>query len=88
MLNLLQELAGDLPRDRGRLIALLDEYLGWSRDDQAAFAVGVRLGVFRQLADYGDDARRAALDERLDGYEQPGADELLRAASALRSRYI
>jgi hypothetical protein len=88
MLNLLQELEGRLPRDRARLIALLDEYLGWPRDDQAAFAIGVRLGVFRRLADYGDAARRRALDERFDGYEQPGADELLQAASALRSRYI
>ena len=88
MLNLLQELEGSLPRDRGRLIALLDEYLGWPREDQAAFAVGVRLGVFHRLADYDDAGRRRALDERFEGYEQPGADELLQAASALRSRYI
>ena len=88
MLNLLQELEGSLPRDRERLIALLDDYLGWPRDDQAAFAVGVRLGVFRTLADYGDAGRLQALAARFDGYEQPGADELLQAASALRSRYI
>ena len=62
MLNLLQELEGSLPRDRERLIALLDDYLGWPRDDQARFAVGVRLGVFRRLADYADEARRRALD--------------------------
>jgi hypothetical protein len=88
MLNLLQELEGTLPRDRGRLIALLDEYLGWPRADQAAFAVGVRLGVFRRLADFSDAARREALDGRFAGYEQPSADELLQAASALRSRFI
>jgi radical SAM superfamily enzyme YgiQ (UPF0313 family) len=88
MLNLLQELVGSLPRDRGRLIALLDEYLGWPRDDQAAFAVGVRLGVFRRLAHFDDAARRRALDEHFESYEQPGAEELLQAASALRSRYI
>lgn len=88
MLNLLQELEGQLPRDRDRLVALLDEYLGWPRADQAAFAVGVRLGVFRRLADYDDAARREALRERFAGYEQPSADELLQAASALRSRYI
>jgi radical SAM superfamily enzyme YgiQ (UPF0313 family) len=88
MLNLLQELEGSLPRDRRRLLALLDEYLGWSRVDQAAFALGVRLGVFRRLADYDDASRRQALDANLDGYEQPSADELLQAASALRSRFI
>ena len=88
MLNLLQELEGSLPRDRERLTGLLDEYLSWSRDDQARFAVGVRLGLFRSLADYADPTRRRALDRQFEGYEQPGADELLQAASALRSRYI
>jgi hypothetical protein len=88
MLNLLQELEGSLPRDRERLIALLDEYLGWPREDQASFAVGVRLGLFRRLADYADEARRGALAGQLGGYEQPDAGELLQAASALRSRYI
>jgi hypothetical protein len=88
VLNLLQELEGSLPRDRARLSGLLDEYLGWPRDDQAAFAIGVRLGVFRRLADYGDAARVGALGERFGGYEQPSADEVLQAASALRSRYI
>ncbi len=67
---------------------MLDEYLGWPRDDQARFAVGVRLGLFRRLADYDDPARRRALDRQFAGYEEPGADELLRVASALRSRYI
>lgn len=88
MLNLLNELEGSLPRDRERLMGLLDEYLGWSREDQARFAIGVRLGLFRRLADYEDPARRRALDRQFDGYEEPGADELLQAASALRSRYI
>jgi hypothetical protein len=88
MLNLLQELKGSLPRDRERLMALLDEYLGWPREEQARFAIGVRLGLFRRLADYDDPARRRALDRQLDGYAEPSADELLQAASALRSRYI
>jgi hypothetical protein len=88
ILNLLQELEGSLPRDRDRLIALLDEYLGWPRDDQARFAIGVRLGLFRRLADYGDPGRMQALETQFEGYEQPGADELLQAAAAIRSRYI
>ena len=88
MLNLLNELEGSLPEDRERLIALLDEYLGWTREDQARFAIGVRLGLFRRLSDYGDPARRRALERQFDGYEEPSADELLLAASALRSRYI
>ena len=88
MLNLFQELEGSLPRDRERLMALLDEYLGWPRDQQARFAIGVRLGLFRRLSDYDDPTRHRALDRQFDGYEQPSADELLHAAAALRSRFI
>jgi Radical SAM superfamily len=88
MLNLLNELEGSLPRDRDRLMALLDEYLGWPRDDQARFAIGARLGLFRRVADYHDPARLRALERQFAGYEEPSADELLAAASALRSRFI
>ena len=88
ILNLLQELEGSLPRDRDRLVALLDDYLGWPCEDQARFAIGVRLGLFRRLADYGDPGRMRALERQFEEFEQPGADELLRAAAALRSRFI
>ncbi|HET6475046.1 MAG TPA: radical SAM protein [Thermoleophilia bacterium] len=88
MLNLLPELEGSLPRDRERLVAVLDEYLGWPREEQARFAVGARLGIYRRLADQGDPARAAALDRQFEGYRAPDADELLRAATALRARFI
>ena len=87
-LNLMRELEGSLPRDRERLLALLDEYLALPRDEQARFAIGVRLGVFRTLADLGDPGRSAALQRQFDGYAQPSADELLEVAASLRSRYI
>ena len=67
---------------------MLDEYLGLPRDEQARFAVGVRLGVYRTLTDRDDPARHAALEKQFAGYREPSADELLRAAAALRSRFI
>ena len=88
VLNLMQGLEGSLPADRERLLAMLDEYLGLPRDEQARFAVGVRLGVYRTLTDRDDPARHAALEKQFAGYREPSADELLRAAAALRSRFI
>ncbi len=87
-LNLLPELEGSLPADRDRLLALVDEYLALPRSEQAAFAVGARLGLFRRLADLDDPQRRAALDAQLAGYRQPSPDELLAAARDLRARFI
>ena len=88
VLNLLPELEGSLPRDRERLVALLDDYLGWPREEQARFAVGARLGIYRRLAERDDPGRRRLLDEKFAGYRAPGADELLRTATALRARFI
>ena len=69
-------------------MALLDDYLGWPREEQARFAVGARLGIYRRLAERDDPGRRRLLDEKFAGYRAPGADELLRAATALRARFI
>ncbi len=87
-LNLLPELEGSLPADRDRLIALLDEYLALPAGEQALFAVGARLGLFRRLADLHDPQRRASLDAQLTGYRQPSPDDLLAAARDLRARFI
>jgi hypothetical protein len=87
-LNLLPGLEGSLPRDRGRLIGLLDSFLELPRDEQARFAVGSRLGIYRALEDRLDPQRRALLEEQLNGYAAPSADELLRAATALRARFL
>ncbi len=87
-LNLLPGLAGSLPGDRPRLLAMLDEYLALPREEQARYAVGARLGIYGRLADRQDPARSAALDEQLAGYRPPSADELLQAAAALRARFL
>jgi len=88
-LNLFPELEGSLPRDRGRLLALLDDYLALPREEQALFALGARLGVFRRLADLGDPARRALLLRELGGEGGlPPADEMLRVARDLRARFL
>jgi hypothetical protein len=87
-LNLLPDLQGSLPDDRDRLIGMLDEYLGLPRAEQARYAVGARLGLFRTLDDRLDPGRNASLDQQIGGYHEPSPDELLQAASALRSRFI
>jgi len=87
-LNLLPGLEGSLPADRPRLEVLLGEYLGLSRDEQARYAVGARLGIYRTLGDRLDPQRRATLEQQFGGHREPSADELLRAATALRARFL
>jgi radical SAM superfamily enzyme YgiQ (UPF0313 family) len=87
-LNLLPGLEGSLPADRGRLVGMLDEFLSLTRDEQARYAVGARLGIYGSLGDRLDARRRATLEQQLGGYGQPTPDELLQAATALRARFI
>ena len=87
-LNLLPGLEGSLPADRPRLEALLDEFLALSRVEQARYAVGSRLGIYRALGDRLDPQRRATLEQQFGGYHEPSADELLQAATALRARFL
>jgi len=87
-LNLLSGLEGSLPVDRDRLRAMLDEFIALPRERQARFAIGARLGLFRELGDLDDPVRLARLEAQFAGYEQPDADELLGAATALRARFL
>jgi len=87
-LNLLPGLAGSLPQERERLVAMLDEFLALPREEQARYAVGARLGIYGALADRRDPARNAALDQQIGGYREPSPDELLQAATALRARFL
>ena len=88
-LNLLPELEGSLPRDRERLIAMLDEFLVLPRDEQARYAVGARLGIFRRLGDY---ARPGAPARCWSGSSAATASRAptscCAAATALRARFI
>lgn len=86
-LNLFPDLEGSLPRDRERLLALLDEFLALPREEQALFALGARLGVFRRLADLGDPGRRGLLLRELGG-GGAAPDDLLRLARDLRARFL
>jgi hypothetical protein len=87
-LNLLPGLEGSLPVDRERLLGMLDGLLALPREQQARFAVGARLGLFGEIGDLEDPVRLARLESQFAGYEQPDADELLAAATALRARFI
>ncbi len=87
-LNLFADLEGSLPHDREALVATLEAFLGLASREQAEFALGARLGLFRRLDDRLDPGRRAALLARAPGAGAASAEQLLAAATGLRSRFI
>ena len=59
ILNLLEELRGQLPGDQVAMLALIDRYLALPEAERVNYCVGRRMGVYRSLTDLHDPARRA-----------------------------
>lgn len=51
-MNLLEGVAGQLPHDKKRMLALVDRFLDMDPDDRESFAVGRRIGRYRDVSDY------------------------------------
>ncbi len=79
ILNLLPEVEGELPRDQGRMLAVIGDFLALSREEQVLFQVGRRTGLFAGLKDLDDPWRRSRADEliRKNGITPENVDGLL-----------
>jgi len=51
ILNLFQELEGNFPNDKSRLLNILDSFLDMKPESQCIYQVGRRLGIFHRLED-------------------------------------
>ena len=65
MMNLLENVEGSMPADRGRILSVIDRYLGMSADDRESFIIGRRLGLYRLLSDFGRDGQVEAVKREL-----------------------
>jgi hypothetical protein len=87
-LNLMPGLEGSLPDDRERLIDLVDRLLALPPDEQAEFALGARVGVYRAPRDLRDEQARQALRRRVTGADGAPDIEKLEAAKRIRARFL
>jgi biotin synthase-like enzyme len=62
--NLLPELQGKLPEDRGILLSILDRFTALSQKDKENFMVGRRVGLYKYLKDL-EDPQRYELTEQV-----------------------
>ena len=62
ILNLLEEVQGKLPEDKGKMLAVIDRYLAFPAEQRLRFRVGRRLGYLRNL----DDLEDPDLSSRID----------------------
>ena len=61
--NLLQEIQGELPRDKDKMLACLDRFQALSPEEKANFKLGRRLGIYTRLDDLYDSSRRQIVEQ-------------------------
>jgi radical SAM superfamily enzyme YgiQ (UPF0313 family) len=82
ILNLLEEVEGKLPEEKGKMLALIDRYLALSSEEKANFRLGRRAGVYRSVDDLSNPelngqvgkARRRIESEHPGGFEKVLSD--------------
>ena len=60
--NLLQEIEGKLPQDKGEILALIDRFQSLPPGERANFRVGRRAGIYSQLDDLYDGRKRQLVE--------------------------
>jgi radical SAM superfamily enzyme YgiQ (UPF0313 family) len=88
ILNLLEELEGKLPGDRGGMIAVIDRFLNLSREERMIFRLGRRMGIYRRLDDLADSHVYRRLGGILEGYRGKDPSQLEGDLAKIRSRYL
>jgi hypothetical protein len=61
--NLLPELEGDLPRDKKKLLSIIDEFDKLPAEAKANFMVGRRVGLYKNLKDMLDEQRHELVEQ-------------------------
>ncbi len=61
--NLLQEIEGKLPRDKEKMLAVINRFQALSPEERANFRIGRRVGVYTELDDLYDSSRRGAVEQ-------------------------
>ena len=72
IVNLLLEVRGKLPEDKGTMLAIINSYLSMSAEDKLNFAVGRRLGYYYYLKDMQNEAENLAATKYIK--ENPNTD--------------
>ena len=88
ILNLLEELEGNLPGDRERIIGSIDRFFALSGEERMVFRLGRRMGIYRYLDDLKDPLTYRQIGQLARKYREKDPLELERDLADLRRRYI
>lgn len=88
ILNLLEEVEGKLPEDKGEMLSVIDRYLSLSEEEKRNFKLGRRAGLYRSLKDLTNPSLRSEVDRALRKIDHNDPKGLERVLSELTDAYI
>jgi radical SAM superfamily enzyme YgiQ (UPF0313 family) len=88
ILNLLEELEGKLPEEKGRLLGVIDRYFEMTPEDRLIYRVGRRKGIFRRMDDLSNRQVYLRLKEMIDTYKQNNPEKLDKDLDRIRQNFI
>jgi radical SAM superfamily enzyme YgiQ (UPF0313 family) len=88
IMNLLQEVEGTFPRDKQKMLAVIDRYLSLPEEERLLYRLGRRGGALQSLDDLNDPRTRSRLDRARRDLAAENAGDLERIITELGDQYI
>jgi radical SAM superfamily enzyme YgiQ (UPF0313 family) len=74
ILNLLMEVEGNMPEDKGKCLNLINEYLCLPDEERLNFKVGRRIGLYDRLADLSDSYKHNNIEQAIKRLKAQGSN--------------
>jgi radical SAM superfamily enzyme YgiQ (UPF0313 family) len=88
ILNLLEEIEGQLPEAKPKMLAIIDKFLELPEEERLNFILGRRSGVYRSLDDLRNEALHQRISAAIDRLRQEGPSRIEEALQLLMSRML
>jgi len=72
ILNLLMEVEGKMPEDKGKCLNIINEYLSLPDEERLNFTLGRRIGLYDRLADLNDSYKHHNIDQAIERLRAQG----------------
>ena len=74
VLNLLMEVEGKMPEDKGKCLNIINKYLSLTDEERLSFKVGRRTGLYNRLADLNDSYKHDKIEQAIKRLKVQGSD--------------
>ena len=88
ILNLLEEVEGEFPEDKEKMLAVINRYLALGRPERENFRLGRRAGFYRSLDDMENPELRSRVDAIMRRIQKQNPGELDRIISELMESFL